>query len=100
MGRLGARERLLRGLGDLLSEKEKEWRLVLGGQNDIVVVSIYAGPKYSWTDLMFQVPWILKFEVEHVERNWTNYFDLFVVEGALEWVVKKPLLACLIHLRP
>ena len=26
-------ERLLRGLDDLLSEKEEEWSLVLGGQN-------------------------------------------------------------------
>ena len=63
MGRLGAGERLLRGLDDLLSEKEEEWRLVLGGQNYIVVVSIYAGPDYSPADLMFQVPWIAKFEV-------------------------------------
>ena len=33
VGRLGARERLLRALDDLLSEKEEEWLLVLGGQN-------------------------------------------------------------------
>ena len=33
VGHLGARERLLRGLDDLLSEKEEEWRLVLRGQN-------------------------------------------------------------------
>ena len=40
---------------------------------------------------MFHVPWILEFEVVRVEQNGTNYFDLFVVEWALEWVVKKPL---------
>ena len=40
---------------------------------------------------MFQVPLLLKFEIELVEKNWTNYFDLFEVEWALEWVVKKPL---------
>ena len=33
VGRLGATERLLRALDDLLSEKEEEWRLVLRGQN-------------------------------------------------------------------
>ena len=33
LGRLVARERLLRALDDLLSEKEEEWRLVLGEQN-------------------------------------------------------------------
>ena len=33
IGRLGARQHLLRALDDLLSEKEEEWRLVLGGQN-------------------------------------------------------------------
>ena len=33
VGCLGARERLLQGLDDLLSEKEEEWRLVLGGHN-------------------------------------------------------------------
>ena len=90
MGRLGARERLLRGLDDLLSEKEEEWRLVLGEQNYFVFGSIYAGPNYSWVDLMFQVPWILKFEFVRVEKNWMIYFGLFVVERALELVVTKP----------
>ena len=47
MGRLCARERLLRGLDDLLTEKEEEWRLVLGGQNYFVVGRIYAGPNHS-----------------------------------------------------
>ena len=40
---------------------------------------------------MFQVPWILKFEIVRVRKDRTNYFELFVVERALEWVVKKPL---------
>ena len=47
---------LLRGLDDLSSEKEKEWRSVLGEQNQFDVGSIYAGPNCSWADLMFQVP--------------------------------------------
>ena len=32
MGRLGAKEHLLRGLEYLFSEKEEEWRLGLGEQ--------------------------------------------------------------------
>ena len=40
---------------------------------------------------MFQVPWVVKFEVVRVEKDRTNCFGLFSVERALEWVVKKPL---------
>ena len=92
MGCLGEMERLERGLDDLLSVMEEEWRLVLGEQNKFVVESINAAPNYSWADLMFQVPWILKFEVLHWEILRMYYFDLFAVRTAVvEWVVKKPL---------
>ena len=45
---------------------------------------------------MFQVPWIVKFEVVRVEKTGTNCFDLFaartaVVKRAAEGAVKKPL---------
>ena len=79
------------GLDDLLWEKEEEWRLVLGEQNEFVVGSIFAEPNYFWAALMFQVPRIMKFEVVRVDKNLTIYFDLFVVEQALELLVKKPL---------
>ena len=49
-------------------------------------------PNYSWADMIFQVPWIVKFRAVHVEQNYTNYFfNLFGIQRALEWVVKKPL---------
>ena len=55
-------------------KKEEEWRLVLGEQNQFVVGSIYAGRDCSWADLMFPVPWILKFEVVCVKKTRTKYF--------------------------
>ena len=45
---------------------------------------------------MFQVPWIVKFEVVRLEKTLLHYSDFLavrtaVVEWAVEWVVKKPL---------
>ena len=39
---------------------------------------------------MFQVPWIAKFDDVRVEKTRTKFFDLFVIQRDLEWVVKKP----------
>ena len=36
--------------------------------------SIYAAPNYSWPDSMFQVPWILKFEVVNALK--CQFYDL------------------------
>ena len=45
---------------------------------------------------MFQVPWIVKFDVVRLEKFWRNYFGLLavrraVVKRAVDWVMKKPL---------
>ena len=50
----------------------------------------------SQSEFMFQVSWILKFEVVRVEKSGTNYFNLLAVRAAMvkqavKWVVKMPL---------
>ena len=65
-------------------------------QNYFVVGSVNPGPNRSQANLMFQVTWIVKFEVLREENTQTNYFELLAVQmsavkQAVELVVKKPL---------
>ena len=69
---MDAREHLLQGLDCFLSEKEEEWRLGLGEQNESDVGSIYAASNCSQADLVFQVLRIVRFKVVRVEKTRTT----------------------------